>query len=326
MDFLYRASARRSVLRVALCILFFLVCVHSWLGCQLGPGTCIQHQDCAQKQQACIQGLCKACTFNECGALYACVKGKCLPYECWINADCPDTEVCHQNICHPFVPSDSENTVREPSQTTESTSPDASDSGVLPEPNAIEDRLDHRSREQTVIVQCTQMASTCSQDSDCGGGVCTHPFGLGSKICVQPCSHNDDCCSGFLCRKRDATGPHWCLPACSVHADCTSSYQHMPFCQENSYCWEKIRPGYLCREDKDCSSFAPHCRSVTGQSGASICTRICTKDSDCVGGKGCKKRAPNDSHGMCFPSCTHDSDCVRYTIINHCIQGICSKR
>ena len=161
------------------------------------------------------------------------------------------------------------------------------------------------------------LGDSCARESECATGLkCVDPGGLGKKICTKACVAAADCGAGSLC---DVSHPglakNYCLKPCTKDTTC-ALFNNTPICASEGHCWTKKDIGGTCADSKQCTT-GLDCKDP-GSLGAKVCTKSCTADGDCPGGK-CQ-------NSQCLPRCTTKADCGSYSTIFACnTNGYCWK-
>ncbi|MGC9044617.1 MAG: hypothetical protein ACP5KG_12270 [Myxococcota bacterium] len=200
------------------------------------------------------------------------------------------------------------------------------------------DREGYICKDGKYCVPDLNIGGSCGSDSDCQTGKC---FMLGDKFkngyCSLTCDSGSKCpiSSGGLCTNFEgkADGESICALGCSKDSDCRIKEKYA--CRlvkadsaeiGNIYttvCSGVDNLGATCEKDADCSS-GLSCISQSdlgkgkgGDFSERICSKQCTKDSDCPhifqcaeGDESCLKTA-RCVNGYCFRGCEQDKHCAK---------------
>ncbi|MFA6034945.1 MAG: hypothetical protein WC889_18740 [Myxococcota bacterium] len=194
---------------------------------------------------------------------------------------------------------------------------------------------------------CNRAFQTCRTPAG-KGPVCTSRADRGNV--GGGCRRNADCSPGLMCITGNGWTDGYCTARCVNDSDCGDTT--LAYCKDGRYCGRLCttytgRYGYLCQEDpgdimnpkRSIAATVPNlggaCTTVSTEAinldcqalldcyntgPASLCTRACSKDAECLGYGLCDSAATK----LCWKKCTADADCDNSLLVCNKTAGRCA--
>ena len=165
----------------------------------------------------------------------------------------------------------------------------------------------------------------CSDDGDCGSGVCCGTGSWFDGVCLESCFNHfcrtDNECANrkdrlICCGNRCVFGSNCASRSCSMDSDCSANQAccHSK-CLQRSSCF-----GQKCTFDSDCSANQACCNSKCIE-GNDCFGQRCNFNSDCSSGQSCCSGNCKDGLTCIGKSCISETNCQATEV---CCRGTCS--